>query len=102
MAMAARSLSTSKVGALVVLLVGVATACQAPAPALPRDTTGTNSTHPLSADDFTPADAALSCEEIHNEHTKLKDQIDKTKANIDANRGSNVAASAVGAAVFAP
>jgi hypothetical protein len=100
--MAAPSFSKSKVVGIVVLVAGVTAACQAPAPALPRDTTGTNATHPLSADEFSQADLALSCDQILAERNRLRDQIDRAKANINANRESNVAASAVGAMVFAP
>jgi hypothetical protein len=73
--------------------------CGGAAPALPLDTTGTTSRHRVTAADLSPADAALSCEQVAAERATLKARIDAANANIAANRSSNQAATYVGAFV---
>ena len=100
--MVGRSPSTIRAGgaaAAIALLLG---ACAAGAPALPPDTTGSTSLHHVSVNDFTPADAALSCTDINAESAELKVKIEQANANIMANRAGNQAAAYIGAVIFPP
>jgi hypothetical protein len=80
---------------IVALLLG---ACSSSAPALPPDTTSVNSLQRLTLADFTPADAALTCEQIAAERAQIAAGLDAANADIQANRTRNQVAGYIGAA----
>ena len=59
--------------------------CATPAPPLPVDTTSVNTSHPLTAADFTQQDLALSCVDVMAE----KAQADAVTADLDASIQAN-------------
>jgi hypothetical protein len=77
-------------------------ACAMQAPPLPADTTGSTSTHRLSANDFSPQDTALYCGEIGTQRAALHKGIDQASANIAANRQNNQVAGYFGALFVLP
>lgn len=91
---------TAKAAALL-LLVGLG-GCSMGAPPLPPDTTGSTSTHPVSAADFTAQDLALSCGQVDEQRTALHQGIDKANANIAGNRQTNQVAGYFGALFVVP
>jgi hypothetical protein len=86
----------------VILVAAALCGCAMNAPALPPDTTGSTSTRHLTAQDFSPADNALSCTQIGDQRGALQSGIDKANANIAANRHDNQVAGYFGAAFFPP
>ena len=96
--MAGRSPLINRAGPAAILVIVLA-GCASPAPSLPPDTTGTTSLGQVSAADFAPADAALSCAEIGAERADLNARMDTANANIKANRHGNQVAGYIGAVV---
>lgn len=63
--------------------------CVAPAPALPPDTTSENAASHAKLEDFSPADAAMSCSEIAAEGVSIESKMQADTGKVEANRTRN-------------
>ena len=73
----------------VLLLAAILAGCATEAPPLPDDTTGTTSVRHLTEGDFTRQDRAMTCAQIADQRSVLRNGIDKANANIADNRPGN-------------
>ena len=98
------SISLNKVRALScgVLVALAISGCARPAPDLPPDYGSVDSKTPLTADQFSAQDLALSCTQARQQQVELTDEASRLTGVIDDSKGYNEAIGILGALFIVP
>jgi hypothetical protein len=98
MAMAAPLFSRASSCCAALILSG----CVASAPALPPDTTSANAATHAKLEDFSSADAALTCADINAEGASIESRMQADTGKVEGNRTRNQIAGYFGALYLVP